>query len=92
MKAYELLEKPESWCQGTLARKADGTCTYSYASDAVAWCLAGALYKVSSFADAVDDAEKKIQDEIGTLFLGKWNDDPSRKHEEVVALLRKLDL
>lgn len=83
MKAWHLIEKPGSWCQKHLHE-------YDANNQACSHCLYGALltmYKSFNY----EIAEAKVKCAIGEDFI-TWNDDPKRKQEEVVALLKRLDL
>lgn len=98
MKAYELLDSPEKWTQQTLARDINGMATSPRGYDACSFCLVGAIercYNVPSkdmlaIIQLVED-ELKVQ-APGFEFIGQWNDAPDRTHEEVVDLLKKLDI
>jgi hypothetical protein len=46
MKAYELLNSPDAWCQGSAAEAAQGRRVPALDSRAVKWCVLGAIQKV----------------------------------------------
>lgn len=46
-KVLDLFADPEHWCKGTLARSADGQPTLPRATDAVRFCLLGAIQHVT---------------------------------------------
>ncbi len=101
MKAWELLSKPGAWCQGTCARNASGDICGANNPDAVAWCLFGSIlkcYRRDTLADYPPEYAILIR-ELYKKFaparfvgVGTYNDDPARTQEEVVALLKDLDL
>lgn len=93
MKAYELLAKPENWCQGHSAKNAKGEMTGPPTKDAVAWCPVRAIYYCYP-EKAVPLLCRKIEQEVPTtvMGIGPWNDKSERTHAEVVELLRKLDI
>ena len=65
--------------------------------DAISWCLLGAIIKcyagpecdcsVPEFQIVCNKVTNRIQQSI----MG-WNDDPDRKHSEVLALCEELDI
>lgn len=92
MKAYELLEKPESWTQGYYARTAINYMVYpANDSDAAKWCTMGAVQKCYGYTGITHDLIKRIEDRIGRS-VAAWNDATERTHSEVVALLKELDI
>ena len=44
-RVIEILDSPEKWIQGKTAKDIEGYATYSASSDAVCWCLEGAICK-----------------------------------------------
>jgi hypothetical protein len=102
MKAWELLDSPEKWTQGTSARNVFGQPVPSTDPSAVCWCASGAIgccyptaYQPSGtfpiharLANYL--AKQPYRPESGTISL--WNDDPRRTYEEVVAVLKELDI
>lgn len=75
------IDAPERWTQGVVARNADGHPTYISAENAVCWCIAGAITSVGG-----DDVACGVfLRATGTKHIGKWNDDPTRTHAEVLA-------
>lgn len=101
MKAYQFLEKYK-FCKGTLARDSKGFPCSIFGGSSVSFCIIGsiascyypedaklALYKVylHLLKKLNLPLKKHIQQDIET-----WNDLPSRRKKDVVALLRKLDI
>ena len=91
MKVYELLKDRKNWTQGFMARRADGIAVGTSDDNAVCWCLIGALYKCYR----VEEVEKHkilLMRELTVLSLTNWNDHPKRKHSEIVAVLKKVNI
>jgi hypothetical protein len=90
-KAADLLEQPNAWCQGDIAKDAEGN-RVPFATDpkACQWCLIGAICHVAKHAP--DDEIAKVGAAISDdeyLTIAGWNDAPERTQTEVVAVLRK---
>ena len=89
----------QGWTQGEFARKA-GVPTGTSALGSDCWCASGALSHVAlRHGDydmpAKDKARRVLGDVLGPDFaaygfsLPRWNDDPARTQEEVLALFDK---
>ena len=98
MKAYELLSRPGAWTQHTLARDHDGDAVTVDSPHACAWCVAGAimrcypLIKTPTLIDKLKQELLPTWKESTAFIIGPYNDDPNRTQEEVVELLKKLDI
>ena len=97
MKAYELLSDPSRWTQKTMARNKHGDATSPLDLDACSFCLVGAIERCYGSIDEGIPLEELIKQELKVQapnfeFIGQWNDAPDRTHEEVVELLKKLDI
>jgi hypothetical protein len=105
MKAYELLSSPENWTRGAFARTADDTpLPFSdYHNPTVLpnerpckFCLVGAIYTThGSLPNDLHQRTKRYFLSIGQVpprALSMWNDDPNTTHEDVISLLKALDL
>lgn len=94
MKAHELLDSPEKWTQGTIARNAhDDPCSED-SDDAVSWCLSGAIWRIYG---PLGLATSNLNDVFAAIHvkvpnIPDWNDQPERTFEEVRTLLLELDL
>jgi hypothetical protein len=90
MKAYELLDSPEKWTQGAMARNADGDVVAVTSPKAVRWCLAGAIKR----SNGTEDWEKAYDAFFETNKRRgiSWNDAPERTFEEVRAALIEADV
>ena len=102
--ALELLDHmtillARGWCQGLLARLADGAACGVLDPDAASWCLLGALNRVTR-SDAsgmlvyawLRRALIEEQPDCGSptrLELTLWNDAPGRTQAEVLALVAR---
>lgn len=80
----------QGWCQGSLARNADGKRTGERASDAICWCAIGACWAnadTSNLAacEVIRQATDKLSDAVGARAINIWNDSPTRTKAEVLA-------
>lgn len=95
----ELLTPPEQWTKHTYARDGLGRRTNVTGSDAVCWCLDGAILKATADEDphslATDRAEISLNHTLQRLpdlsrgiggFV-EWNDHPETTHDDVMNLL-----
>ncbi len=94
MKDY--LTEPEHWCQGTLARDAQGVTVPGDASRATAYCLMGAMNRFASYEEndqgrlSYTESFKRIQSALPGRHknIAEFND--THTHAEVLALLEKV--
>jgi hypothetical protein len=96
MKAYELLDSPEKWTQGSHARSASGDERGANDADACRWCIAGAFRKCYSDDFGLYTPEglaaiKRVRGLVLENDLVSWNDDPNRTFEQVREALIKAD-
>lgn len=94
MKAYELLDKPEKWTQNAFGKLPNGIATGSKDPEACSWCLSGALikcYDIYEDSSLYQRQRDKVISKLGIHIL-RWNDTPGRTYEEVIALLKELDI
>lgn len=92
MKAYELLEQ-KGWCQGYYAHTAEGIRCGEHSRKAASFCLMGALHATKDHNnDEFTSAFIAITHKIDGESIAQWNDAPGRTKEEVVKLLRSLDI
>lgn len=82
IKARKLIDTPEKWTQGALARKKAGHVSDIDGKGAVCFCALGAIIKASGAldTDAYNIFRRVIDGSIST-----FNDDPPRTHAEVLA-------
>lgn len=95
MKAYEVLEQNDL-CKGWYAKDKEGNDVFPLNPDACSFCTMGALQRAYEDWYAREQATKKLENKIhritGNFFVAKWNDKPERTKEEVVSLLKELDI
>jgi hypothetical protein len=86
--ARKLIEKPEHWTQGANARKANGLLCSVDATDAVCFCLNGAIHRRMRLGDysSCGSACGALCRVAGGSFI-EFNDAPGRAHAEVLDLL-----
>jgi hypothetical protein len=93
IKAYELIDAPEKWTQGVLARMADGTPCSAHDPQAVAFCVSAAVQRaycrpVRGFTGAFS----ALLCATGGRAPDDWNDDLDRTWEEAYQLLKQANL
>jgi hypothetical protein len=89
--ARELIAKPERWTQSTVARDARGKSVFVSSPDAVCWCAAAALLKVTTDRDedggSLDASREALLKNAGGFeYICDFNDVHGRTHAEVLAL------
>jgi len=87
MKAHELLRDASKWAKRATALDADGYRCSATDPKAARWCIAGAVLRCYA-ADEQDTVWKKLEAEV--VNIPRFNDFHS--HQEVIDLLRKLDV
>jgi hypothetical protein len=94
-KAWKLLEAT-GWCQGHYAKNDKGEGTFSADEKACSFCAVGALghiYSGKNYSEAFSKIFNALnKSEKQHIFVSEWNDDPARTKEEVVNLLKELDI
>jgi hypothetical protein len=105
MKAHELLNSPQVWCQGSPAEDGGGHKLQALDPRAEKWCALAAIQKVyppSQWEDTMDRllralsvsekglAQMTISDK--TCSLMEWNDDPKSSFLEVSEVLSSADI
>ena len=94
MKAYEVLEQ-KGHCKGTFARNVNGKPVGIYDPNACSFCAAGAInlaYEGTTKSyEKLDLAASYTFREYGKR-LSEWNDLPDTTKEQVVSLLKELDI
>jgi hypothetical protein len=91
MKVYELLDKPEKWTKRAYARDVRGNSCSIHKGEC--WCLMGALDYCYPSADDYENAYIKIRDRLQDYFsLPAFNDNESTTYEDVISLVRELDI
>lgn len=97
MKAHELLADPKRWTKWAYARDVNGNGVKPESDDAVCWCIKGAIIKCygGSFAQYGKQRNKvvdKLEELYDILQIHEFNDCIGTTHEQVVSLLKELDV
>jgi hypothetical protein len=101
MKAWQILEQ-NGWCQKVNARSDKGRSCSPVSRKAVSFCIFGAIDRkrtsefgtvdfVGACAD-INSVQDKLQATDQDALISAWNDHPDRTKEEVIALLKELDI
>lgn len=88
----EFFDNPSKWTQKDLAKNAKGVGTHSHSSDAVCFCLYGAVnvvYASNERARVLMALMDTLMAITGDDRLAAWNDDPERTFEDIVDLCKK---
>ncbi len=89
MKAYELLATPDKWTKGAFARDRFGEVVEANSPDAVCFCIHGAMGRCyRGYSEQLDQLRAKLD----VAVVMDWHDAPERTHEEVLAVLKELDI
>lgn len=96
MKAYELLSSKEKWTKKVYATTENGTSCDPRSDEAICFCVLGAIEKCYYVSDSIEDI-KIYTDVIAKLKskvcnIPKWNDAKERTYEEIVEVLKELDI
>lgn len=90
LKIYELLDSPDKWTKDCTARDIKGDCVTPTDINATCWCLLGAVHKVYGDAYA-----KRVENLIWNYLDGaisEFNDDPTTTYEDIIKLVKELDV
>lgn len=94
-RAWKLLSKRGAWTQEYYARNRWGLECFAENEHAVCFCVLGALHRVygenSLFNRKANKVCRRVR-KLGFDCIPDWNDFPSRKKSEVVALLKEVDV
>ena len=97
MKVRELLDSPEKWIKGALARDKNGNKVLSQDENAIQWCLVGAIVKCQGYVYYTDMAvkiERAITKCIEQPFnnLVDFNNDENTTFEDIQKVLELADV
>jgi hypothetical protein len=105
MKAHELLNSPETWCQESPAEDPQGNKLQAFDPRAVRWCALGTIQKTyppSQWAEAMDRLLRALSvSERGLTQMKKsdkacclmeWNDDRQSSFLEIREILLRADI
>ncbi len=84
----ELLEDPRRWCQDNSALDSIGDWTEVKCPYAVRWCLIGAIKRIYSSPQPIFERVKKF---LG-MTIAEYNDNPERKHAQVLEVAKFLGI
>ena len=100
MKAYNLLDSPQAWCQESPAQDRQGNKLQALDPGAVKWCALSAVqkaYPISRWGEAMDRLLLELNvSELGLAQMTKsdkacslmeWNDDRQSSFQEVREIL-----
>ncbi len=93
MKAYELLSDESRWARKNYAYEVEGGSCDPRSSNACAWCVLGAIercYYDDGITKTYLDVMSKLGNRVGNIPC--WNDAKGRTYEEVLAVLKELDI
>lgn len=91
MKAYEVIDSPEKWCQGRYALDNMAASVSHNSPSACKWCLVGAIWKAYHKIDIVSEKVGLVYKRLHVI-PNVWNDEYYRKWEEVYNILKELDI
>ena len=91
MKVYEFLaDERHGWCVGAYARTKTGRPCRYYSRRAVAWSLLGAMMRIVPDEDYGDASNAVLR--ITLVPPEEWAERPGRTRQDIVELLRRLDI
>lgn len=94
MKIKELLTDETKWTKGSFAKDKYCTAVFATSSNAICWCLSGAMIKCYS-GDEYISVSKLVSNRLRRLSFGdiiKFNDDSEITFENVRNLIEGLDI
>jgi hypothetical protein len=95
-RAWKLIESV-GWCQGKYRKDASGELCVNPEA-ACSFCMIGALKAVYGGGEVyhlkLHDVRSRLVEKTDRVLIGiaEWNDDKKRTKEEVVAVLKELDI
>lgn len=84
MKIHELLNDESKWCKDVLRKRDDE-------GNSIQWCLLGAFiecYKGHEYSLNMSKLHKRLTNQN----INDWNDADTTKFEDVIKLVRELDI
>jgi hypothetical protein len=95
MKVYKLLADEARWTRDKLSRNIDGDGVWPLEEEAVSWCVAGAIMKCyphDTIGETIERLHQYLKTNLNYDLVSFWNDAPERTHDEVISVLRELDI
>lgn len=91
-----LLDKPEAWTKGALARASDGKSFSPEDPEAVCFCLVGGLEREGNWPESTSDdttaylaVKRAIGHHVPGVLISDFNDALVTEHRHVIAVLRE---
>lgn len=92
-KIKDLLDRPEKWTQGSMARDVNGMDLMDPLMPGVtSWCLLGALEHCYGYGTSQWLEKRHLLEKTVGGWVSSWNDAPERTWKEVKDLINGLDL
>lgn len=95
MKAYEVLEQHDL-CKGWFARNISGQRISINDPEACSFCTVGAIDKAYEDHKTNQEMRFKLEEYLhaktGSFSIASWNDGPTQTKEEVISVLKELDI
>lgn len=91
MKVRDLLTDESKWTKGVFASTANGRRAAFCESDAVRFCLLGAITRCYPYTErhvAID----RVASQLSGRGIAEWNDDKNTTFADVRSLVEKLDI
>ena len=94
-RVWKLFDREGAWTQGCFARDAEGEQCGTEDPKATMFCLLGGIELIYP-PHARYDKRRVVMEKLKVFprigYLSVWNDDPKRTREEVVVVLKELDV
>jgi hypothetical protein len=92
--AKQLLSDPKHWIKGDLAKNESGAVVDPMASDAICWCMNGAMIKVTesnNLARIIQemDAQDYLYKAIPVPYVSSYNDADETTHQDIMNVFDK---
>lgn len=95
MKAYEVLEQHD-WTQGWFARNIRERPVSVNDEAACSFCTVGAIDKAYEDYNTNHEMRFKLEEYLyaktGSFSISNWNDHPDRTKEDIIKVLKELDI
>ena len=86
-----MIEQPENWTKGVLARHRNGNPIGYDTKNAYCFCMVGALCRASNDGLIPEEVLNAVKFAVCTIkqtaFLDEFNDDPATTHADVLAAM-----
>ena len=96
MKIWQLLDSPDKWTQGAVARDSQNKSVNWHSATAYKWCVIGAISKCYGQGEEHQQTYEKIQDYLASKgnywMLVLWNDARETTWQEIHDTCKELDV